>query len=110
MNMREYLDNLKSVVTAVREDTGVADLPFIYGSYRVGLIPDDLSSFEPPNPSAGRPGTWLVLKAQFDAQKAISNSKMVILREIETHPKNVHYNTAGQLEVGKLFAEAFLAE
>ena len=29
---------------------------------------------------------------------------------IEKHPRNVHYNTAGQLVVGKLFAEAFLAE
>ena len=33
---------------------------------------------------------------------------MVILRDIEKHPANVHYNTAGQLHVGKLFAEAFL--
>ncbi len=40
----------------------------------------------------------------------ISKSKMVILRDIEKHPRNVHYNTAGQLVVGKLFAEAFLAE
>ena len=54
------------------------------------------------------PAAQWVLKAQFDAQKAIPNSKMVILRDIEKHPANVHYNTAGQLEVGKLFAEAFL--
>jgi hypothetical protein len=49
-----------------------------------------------------------VLKAQFDAQKAIPNSKMVILRDIERHPPNVHYNTAGQVNVGRLFGEAFL--
>jgi hypothetical protein len=38
----------------------------------------------------------------------IPNSKMVILRDIEKHPANVHYNMAGQLVAGKLFAEAFL--
>jgi Ca2+-binding EF-hand superfamily protein len=54
-----------------------------------------------------RAAQW-VLKAQSDAQNEIPGSKMVILRDIEKHPKNVHFNTAGQLEVGKLFAEAFL--
>ena len=106
---KEYLDNLKSVVAAVRKDTGIADLPFVYGTTRIEGIPDDLTDFEEPkNLPPGRPGAWLVLKAQFDAQKAIPNSKMVILRDIEKHPRNVHYNTAGQLEVGKLFAEAYL--
>jgi hypothetical protein len=106
---REYLDNLKSLVFAVRKETGVADLPFIYGTARIEGIPDDLTNVEEPeNLPPGRPGAWLVLKAQFDAQKAIPNSKMVILRDIEKHPRNVHYNTAGQLEVGRLFAEAYL--
>jgi hypothetical protein len=105
---KEYLDNLKSLVAAVRKGTGVADLPFIYGSPRIGEVPDDLSSLV-PKVRAGRyiAAEW-VLKAQFDAQEAIPNSKMVILRDIEKHPANVHYNTAGQLKAGKLFAEAFL--
>jgi hypothetical protein len=106
---KEYLDNLKTVVAAVRNETRVADLPFIYGSTRIEGIPDDLTDFEEPkNLPPGRPGAWLVLKAQFDAQKAIPNAKMVILRDIEKHPRNVHYNTAGQLVVGKLFAKAYL--
>ena len=105
---KEYLDNLKSLVAAVRNDTGVADLPFLYGSARREGIPDDLSNLVPA-PMAGRyPAAQWVLKAQFDAQKAIPHSKMVILRDIEKHPKNVHFNTAGQLEVGRLFAAAFL--
>jgi hypothetical protein len=106
---REYLDNLKSLVAALRKETKVVDLPFIYGTTRIEGIPDDLTGFrEPPELPPGRPGAFLVLKAQFDARKAIPHSTMVILRDIEKHPKNVHYNTAGQLEVGKLFAEAFL--
>ena len=106
---REYLDNLKSLVAAVRKGTGAGDLPFVYGTTRIEGVPDDLTDFEEPKDlPPGRPGAWLVLKAQFDAQKAIPNSKMVILRDIEKHPENVHYNTAGQLAVGKLFAKAFL--
>jgi len=108
---KEYLGNLKSLVAAARKGTGAADLPFVYGSARQEGIPDDLTSFqEPPELPPGRPGAFLVLKAQFDAQQEIPRSKMVILRDIEKHPANVHYNTAGQLEAGRLFAEAFLAE
>jgi Ca2+-binding EF-hand superfamily protein len=105
---KEYLDNLKSLVAAVRKATGEPDLPFIYGTARIEGIPDDLTDFKPPQLPPGRPGAWLVLKAQFDAQKTIPHSKMVILRDIDKHPANVHYNTAGQLKVGNLFAEAFL--
>jgi hypothetical protein len=96
-------------VAAIREDTGVADLPFLYGSPRIEGVPDDLTDFEEPTSlPRGRPGAWLVLKAQFDAQRAIPHSKMVILRGIEKHPRNVHYNTAGQMTVGRLYAGAFL--
>ena len=105
---REYLDNLKSLVAVVRKDTGVADLPFLYGSPRREGISDDLSKLVPTLMEGRYPAIQWVLKAQFDAQKAIPNSKMVILRDIETHPENVHFNTAGQLEVGRLFAEAYL--
>jgi len=109
---KEYLDNLKSLVTAVRRATGEPDLPFIYGTVRNSdagcSVPDDLSDLEPQVMEGRYPAAQWVLKAQFDAQKAIPNSKMVILRDIERHPRNVHYNTAGQLNVGRLFGEAFL--
>jgi Ca2+-binding EF-hand superfamily protein len=105
---REYLDNLKALVAAVRNDTGIADLPFLYGSPRREGIPDDLSDLVPSLMEGRYRAAQWVLKAQSDAQNEIPSSKMVILRDIEKHPKNVHFNTAGQLEVGKLFAEAFL--
>jgi hypothetical protein len=105
---KEYLDNLKSLVAAVRKGVGVADLPFIYGSSRQGEVPDDLSDLDPQVMDGRYPAAQWVLKAQFDAQEAIPNAKMVILRDIEKHPANVHYNTDGQLQVGKLFADAFL--
>ena len=105
---REYLDNLRSLVAAVRKDTGVADLRFLYGSPRREGISDDLSKLVPTLMEGRYRAIQWVLKAQFDAQREIPHSKMVILRDIETHPENVHFNTAGQLGVGRLFAEAFL--
>ena len=105
---KEYLDNLKSFVAAIRRDTGASDLPFLYGSPRKEGDPDDLSDLVPELIEGRRPAAQWVVKAQFDAQKAIPHSKMMIVRDIEKHPKNVHFNTAGQMVVGKLFAEAFL--
>jgi hypothetical protein len=104
---KEYLDNLKSLVAAVREDTGASDLVFIYGSGRARDLPDDLSGLV-PHEIKGRAGALWVLKAQWDAQTEIPNAKMVILRDLERHGKNPHFNTAGQLTLGKLFAEAYL--
>lgn len=104
---KEYLDNLKSLVAAVRKDTGVSDLPFLFGSSRNRGIPDDLSKLVPMRREGRWPAAEWVLKAQWDAQRQIPHSKMVILRDIEKHPRNVHYNTVGQLKVGRLFAQAF---
>jgi hypothetical protein len=109
---QEYLTNLKAFVAAVRKDTGVADLPLVYGSSRSrdpGFdLPDDLSKFEPQVVTGTYPAAQWVLKAQFDAQREIPRSRLVILREVETHPRNVHYNTEGQLATGRIFAAAFL--
>ncbi len=105
---QEYLGNLKSLVAAVRKDAGVAELPFLFGSPRSRGIPDDLSALVPKRREERYPAAEWVLKAQWDAQQAILHATMVILRDIEKHPMNVHYNTAGQLKAGKLFAQAFL--
>ena len=105
----EYLDNLKSLVAAIRRDTGVPDLPFLCGSLRRTEDPDDLSGIVPKRVEGPYPAVEVVLKAQWVAQTEIPHTRTVILRDIETHPMNVHYNTEGQLETGRLFAKAFLA-
>lgn len=105
---KEYLDNLKSLVSAIRKETGVADLPLLIGSPRRDQDAADLSDHVPERIAGPYPAVEFVLKAQWDAQKQIKHARTVILRGIETHPKNVHYNTEGQLKVGRLFAEAFL--
>lgn len=105
---KEYLEHLKSLVLAVRKDTGVSNLPFLYGSPRRSQDPDDISDIVPQPVAGPYPAVEFVLKAQWDAQDQIPQARIVILRDIAVHPKNVHYNTEGQLRVGKLFAQAFL--
>ena len=92
----------------VRRATGGHVLPFVYGSSRQAGIPDDLSDLEPEIMDGRYPAAQWVLKARFDVQKAIPNSKMVVLQDVGEHPANIHYNTAGQLVVGKLFSKVFL--
>lgn len=105
---KEYLDNLKSLVTSVRKETRVASLPFLCGSMRRAEDPDNLSKMVPKKREGRFPAVEWVLKAQWNVQKELSHTLTVILREIETHPMNVHFNTAGQLKVGKMFAEKFV--
>ena len=71
--------------------------------------PDDISDITPQRVPGPYPAVEFVLKAQWKARTEIPFTQTVILRDIETHPMNVHYNTAGQLETGRLFARAFLA-
>ena len=108
---KQYLSNLRALIEGLRKETGVPDLPLVLGSYRPEGIPDDLSNFNPEQytggKGSGRGGPY-VLKAQFDAQKELAPAKMVPLRDLEKHPENVHYNTNGQLELGRLFAQAYL--
>ena len=49
-----------------------------------------------------------MLKAQWDAQKAIPNAKMVIIPELEQHPDDFHLSTAENLEHGRILAEGYL--
>ena len=104
---KEYLSNLKSLVAAVRKDTGVSGLPFLCGSVRRAEDPDNLSASVPERIAGPYPAIQWIVKAQWDPQKEIPHTNIVILRDIPSHPMNVHYNTAGQLQVGKLFADAY---
>ena len=106
---KQYLENLRALVEGLRGETGAADLPLILGSYRGEAVPDDLSDIDPASVDVqGRPGAPYVLKAQFDAQKALAPAKMVPLRNLSKHFEDVHYDTDGQMLLGRLFAKGFL--
>lgn len=107
---KEYLPNLKAMVAGVRKEIGAEDMPFIYSTHRPSAsnIPDDMSDVVPAVVAGNRPGAMWVLKAQWDAQKAIPNSKMVILRDVEKHVDGSHASSAGIMEQGRTFAKACL--
>lgn len=105
-----YAENLERLVAALRRDLGVPDLPFLIGTYRTGNVSDELDE---PNPAAleapsGRPGALQVLRAQTDAPKRIPHTAKVILRDLPTHPNNIHANTEGMLRAGRGFAKVYL--
>lgn len=107
-----YADNLKTLAAALRRDLGDPDLPVLVGTYRQGGIPDSLDgldlrkfTFDSDKP---RPGALTVMKAQTDAPRFIPNAAFVILRDLPTHPRNVHANTEGMLRAGRAYAEVFL--
>jgi|GEM_PF-1039766 len=104
-----YLRNLKALVDGIRDFTDSPDLPFVLGSYRTPAVPDDVSNFDFTELVVkGRPGYAAVLKAQQQAEVELAPAKMIPLRNLETHPRNVHYNTQGQRQLGRLFAEGYV--
>jgi hypothetical protein len=88
-----YTENLKKFVDRVRKDTGVADLPFVLGRIRT---PDSYKFRD------------VVRKAQTEVPKNITNSAWVDADGLEMKKDNLHYNTKGQIGLGKRFAEAYL--
>jgi hypothetical protein len=104
-----YLQNLKALVEGLRNETGIPKLPLVLGSYRIPAVPDDVSHFDFTEVAKNaRPGYAAVLIAQQQAEKTMPPAKMIPLRNLETHPHNVHYNTAGQLKLGELFAQGYV--
>ena len=70
---------------------------------------DDLSGMaEEVKALTVRKGAYDVLQVQYEAEKKLAPANMVPLIDIEKHPKDVHFNTNGQLKAGKLFAEGYL--
>lgn len=91
---RQYAANLKALVHALRRDLKSPDLPFV-----LGLV-------NPP--TAGYPGLDLVRKAQQEAEKALPNTALVATDGLTKHRDDLHYDTQGEIELGRRFAAAVL--
>ena len=78
----------------LRKDLEARDLPFIFGQV---------------DPPADRyPASEKVRNAQRAAEQLIPCSKMVSTEGLAKHDDQLHYNTVGQLELGRRFARAYL--
>jgi hypothetical protein len=90
----EYLTNLERLVRRLREDLGEPNMPFVLG--QVHPPPDRWAAAD------------LVRKAQREAQVQIPSTRLVLTDDLPKLGDEVHYNTDGQLELGRRFARAYL--
>jgi len=88
---KDYYSNFKNFIQAIRQRTGQSDLPFIFGMV---------------NPPAER---YAALESVRNAQRKIAtelpNVFIIETDDLEKLTDKLHYNTAGQLEMGKRFGE-----
>jgi hypothetical protein len=103
-----YYPRLVTLIECVRRDTGVPDLPFLIGTYRTGDTPDDLEGWVPNSYDLLMAGAPSVMRAKWRASREIPNVRLVIARDLPKHRDERHFNTEGQLELGRLFAKALL--
>lgn len=109
---KDYLRYLVSLVEAMRRETRQPELPFVLGSSRNDGLPDDLAPVRAKLQAAAtdeRPYDFEVLQAHYYIQTLAPPARMAPLRDLAIHGNgNSHYNTEGQLELGRLMAEAYL--
>jgi hypothetical protein len=91
----EYYDNFVTLIQSFRDDLDSPKLPFLYG-----LVNPPASSY---------PGLSDVRKAQFDTEKKVTFTKLINTDSLSKLSDNLHYDVAGQLELGRLFAESYVS-
>jgi hypothetical protein len=106
----EYAANLEKLISSLRNDLNTPDLPAFIG---VPFNPTNMTDEEKNTPKMqqildGRPGAIKVALAWANAEKAIPHTTSVLMPGLECWPNNVHYSTAGCLQAGRRFANAYL--
>ena len=90
-----YENNLRHFIWRLRRDLGVPRLPFV-----LGLV-------NPPCDPWRHVAT--VREAQHKIAREDDRAALVDTVGLSKHDDNLHYDTAGQLQLGRRFAEALLA-
>ncbi len=92
---KQYVKNLNDFIYALRHTLKTPNALFIMGSVNP---PEDLF-----------PATSIVQQAQKNAAAHIRNLRLVNTQDLPKRNDHLHYNTEGQLELGKRFARAYLS-
>ena len=90
---KQYASNLNSFVSALRHELKAPEAAFI-----MGVINPPVELF---------PATAVVQNAQNLAQYQIRNCHLVKTADLSKRNDHLHYNTQGQLELGKRFAKTY---
>lgn len=91
----DYAKNLKKLIERFRKDTKTPKLAFVYGE--IGTPP--LKFF---------PATETVRTCQRQVAKEVANVKLISTKKVSTKSDNTHFDTKGQIELGKRYAAAYL--
>jgi len=106
---KDYLKHFTRLVEGLRKDTGAANLPVFIGTH---LSAEELAkaNTDPRLAKArrGRPALLDVLRAQNAAAKAIPHCRTIVHGSLPVRPDGIHFNTEGQLTLGRMFAKAIL--
>jgi len=113
-----YIDQVKLVIEALRDDTGVYDLPFFVGTYfsaeemdRWGRARDegmhDWITRNIPSPIRLRPYSFEVLDQLANADKEIDDTYVIAHGWLPTGPDHLHFNTESQIKYGRMNAETY---
>ena len=106
---KEYFDNLNSLITGLRKDLDLPNLPVFIGcSVSKETLTSVKDSPQLQKVKKVHPGVEHVILARYQAEEQIPNVSVVVSENLEKHPKNVHYNTNGQLRLGEYYADAFI--
>ena len=90
-----YETNLTNLISQVRQDVGVADLPFSIG--QLGAVP-------------GRDGMGTIQSVQAEVAARDSNVSLVITSALALQSDNLHFTNAAQQELGIQFAAGLQGE
>ncbi len=88
---KDYYQNFKQLIESIRQRLGQPELPFIFGM--VNPPADKYAALE------------TVRAAQRKIAATLPNVFIIETDDLEKLKDNLHYNTAGQLEMGKRFGE-----
>ena len=91
---REYEQNLSELIHRLRQDLDAPGLPFLLGRINP--------------PLAHYPAVEEVQRAQAAVAQRLVGVVLVSTEGLAKQGDELHYNTAGQLELGRRFAEAYL--
>jgi len=107
-----YADNLTDFITRVRTDLGLAQLPVLVGKIKIGDNPGVTTNPDSDfNTSFGEWGyTPTIQAAQVAVAAADSNVFLVETNQISLGSDFLHFDQAGQVDLGEAFAEAYLVQ
>jgi hypothetical protein len=90
----QYEENFGALINSLRRDLNAPVLPFIYGQINP--------------PTAAYLGRTAVRDAQLNAERTLPNAKLVRTDDLSKLPDQLHYDTQGQVALGRRFARAYI--